>query len=308
MDRLSDMRLVVDAADLGSFSAAGRRHGVSPAAASACVQRLEAALGARLFERTTRQLRLTEEGRLYVGYCRQALETMDEATRVVRAGRDHVQGVLRVSAPSDLGRNLLLEMLDLFLARHPDVRLALTLTDSLSNLILDELDVAIRVGPLPDSGMVARRLSDSRRVVCASPGCLARHGEPTSAAELAELPTLVLVTGAGPWTDWRLGGETVRVKRYHESNDSEVIRKWAVQGHGFAYRHLWSVIGDLRAGRLRLVQPQRWSEPTPVNALYHPNRFQPARLRLLLDFLQEEFAARSDRLDEPGLRDARTPA
>lgn len=301
MDRLADMRLLLDAAALGSFSAAGRRHGISPAAASASIQRLEAALGVRLFERTTRQLRPTEEGNLYLRYCQQALDTMDEAERAVQAGRDMVRGALRISAPSDLGRNLLLDLIDAFSRRHPEVKLALTLTDALSNLVLDDLDVAIRVGTLRDSGMVARKLADSWRIVCASPDCIARHGLPARAADLAVLPTVVLVTSNGPQDEWQLGGEPVRLAHFHESNDSEVMRKWALQGKGFAYKPIWAVMDDLRAGRLVAVNPDRWADPAPLNALYHRSAFQPARLRLFLDFLQVEFAARVGELADFGL-------
>ena len=289
MDRLSDMRLLADAAELMSFSAAGRRHGISPAAASARILRIEAELGVKLFERTTRHSRLTEEGRRYIDYCRRALETMDEAHRSIQSGTSSLHGTIRISAPSDLGRNLLLKMLDGFMRLHPEVRLAITLTDSLSNLVQDDLDLAIRVGRLPDSSMVARRLAHGRRVVCASPECLARHGKPETAAQLASLPALVLTTRSGPMCDWPLGEETVQVRRYHESSDSEVIRKWAVAGHGFAYRSIWGLLDDLEAGRLELVHPDRWTAYTPVNALYHKAAFQPARLKLLLDFLAEEF-------------------
>jgi DNA-binding transcriptional LysR family regulator len=117
---------------------------------------------------------------------------------------------------------------------------------------------------------------------------------------LADLPTLVIATNAGPQSEWRLGDGTVLVRRYHESNDSEVVRKWAVQGHGFAYRSLWGLVEDLQAGRLCLVQPHRWFDPSPVSALYHRNQFQPARLRLLLDFLQAEFAEHKSELAKFG--------
>lgn len=292
MNRLSDMQLLVDAADLSSLSAAGRRAGLSPAAASACVQRVEAMLGARLFERTTRQLRLTDEGRIYIASCRIAIETMKEAERAVRSGTDGVSGTLRVSAPSDLGRNLLVTILDRFMDLHPDVRIVLTLSDSLSRFVPDDIDVAIRVGPLADSDLVARHLADSWRVVCASPACIATHGMPTHPEDLAELPTLVLTTNAGPRNEWRLGESVVRVQRYHECTDSEVIRQWAVLGRGFAYRQLWAVAPDVREGRLVLVNAPEWSAPSPIHAMYHPNVFQPPRVRRFVDFLQSEMARR----------------
>jgi len=292
MNRFSDMQLLVDAADLCSLSAAGRRAGLSPAAASACVQRVEAALGARLFERTTRQLRLTDEGRIYIASCRAAIETMKEAERAVRNGTEAVSGTLRVSAPSDLGRNLLVHILDRFMDMHPDVRVVLTLSDSLSRFVPDDVDVAVRVGALEDSDLVARRLADSWRVVCASPACIERHGMPTQPQDLAELPTLVLTTQAGPRSEWRLGDGIVRVRRYHECTDSEVIRTWAVLGRGFAYRQLWAVMADVSAGRLNLVHAPAWSAPSPIHAMYHPNAFQPPRVRRFVDFLQAEFSSR----------------
>jgi DNA-binding transcriptional LysR family regulator len=293
MDRFSDMRLLVDAAELGSFSAAGRKHGLSPAAASACVLRVEAELGVKLFDRTTRQCRLTDEGRQYVQYCRRALDTMEEAAIAVQAGNAQLRGKLRISAPSDLGRNSLLEMLDIFMHRHPGIQLSLSLSDSVSDLILEEQDVAIRVGRLPDSSLLASVLAQNCRVVCASPECIAAHGAPKSAAQLADLPTLVLSTSAGPQCDWRLGKEVVRVKRYHEATDSEVVRKWALSGHGFAYRSNWSLRDDIRAGRLCLINPERWFDPSPINAIYQRSQFQSARMRVLIDFLREQFATRA---------------
>ena len=292
MHRLNDMQLLVDAADLGSLSAAGRRAGLSPAAASACVQRIEASLGARLFERTTRQLRLTDEGRLYIVSCRQAIDTMKEAEQAVRHGTERVSGTLRVSAPSDLGRNLLVHILDQFMTLHPDVRIALTLSDSLSRFVPDEVDVAIRVGKLESGEMVARHLADSWRVVCASPACIAAHGMPSSPDELVDMPTLVITTNAGPRDQWRLGDTVVQVRRYHQSTDSEVVRTWAVLGKGFAYRQLWAVARDVDEGRLVLVNAPTWSAPAPIHALYHPNVFQPPRVRRFVDFLHADMAKR----------------
>lgn len=292
MNRFSDMQLLVDAADLGSLSAAGRRAGLSPAAASACVQRVETMLGARLFERTTRQLRLTDEGRIYIASCRIAIETMKEAERAVRSGTDAVSGTLCVTAPSDLGRNLLVHILNRFMTLHPDVRVVLTLSDSLSRFVPDDVDVAIRVGPLGDSDLVARHLADSWRVVCASPACIETHGMPAQPEDLADLPTLVLTTHAGPRNEWHLGEDVVRVRRYHECTDSEVIRTWAVLGRGFAYRQLWAVTADISAGRLKLIHAPAWSAYSPIHAMYHPSEFQPPRVRRFVDFLQAEFSER----------------
>jgi DNA-binding transcriptional LysR family regulator len=115
---------------------------------------------------------------------------------------------------------------------------------------------------------------------------------PKHPEDLVELPTLVLTTNAGPRNEWRLGEAVVRVRRHHECTDSEVIRKWAVLGRGFAYRQLWAVAADVREGRLVLVNAPAWSAPTPIHAMYHPNVFQPPRVRRFVDFLHAEIARR----------------
>lgn len=295
IDRLGDMRLFIDAAELGSFSAAGRKQGLSPAAASACIQRMEEALGTRLFERTTRQLRLTEEGQTYRHYCQQAVGLLEEAELHLQAGRQHVQGTVRLSAPSDLGRNLLLDYLDAFRRCHPDVRFSLHLSDSMSNLVGDDIDLAIRYGQPADSSMVARKLAANTRVVCASPALLARTGRPAHPDELQQHPCLVLTTMAGPMNEWRYREEgrphSVRLQHYQESNDGEVIRRLALQGQGFACKSRLDIAADLQAGRLETVLDEYFTESTPLNVLFHGSRFQPPRVRLLIDFLQQQFAA-----------------
>lgn len=295
MDRLSVMKLFIDASTLGSFSAAGRKHGLSPAASSAAIQRLEASLRVKLFERTTRRLRLTEEGQLYKLYSQQALELMDEAEQALQAGKSLVQGTVRISAPSDLGRNLLLAYLDEFRQLYPQVQFALSLTDSAANLVQDDIDLAIRYGVLADSGMVARTLAPGRRVVCVAPECAARAGKPQTPEQLTGLPALVLLTAAGPMNEWRYraGGKpkSVRLNRYQQSNDGEIIRKWALRGHGYAYKSLLDVADDIRAGRLITVLDEFFTESAPLSVLYHRSRFQPPRVKLLIEFLQERFAA-----------------
>jgi len=293
MDRLNDLRLFIDAAALGSFSAAGRKNGLSAAASSATIQRLETALGVQLFERSTRRLRLTEEGEAYRHYGLQALESLAEAEQVVSAGRREVRGTLRLSAPSDLGRNALLVRLDSFQQQHPQVKLALRLDDTPADLLADDIDLAIRYGQPRDSRLVARLLASSRRVVCAAPALLARVGMPTSPDALAALPTLVLVTATGPMQDWRWRhGEiarSVRVGRSHESNDGDVLRRWAIQGRGFAYKSLLDVQADLQDGRLVTVLDEHFTDAAPLHALYHPHAFQPQRLKLLVAHLQDAF-------------------
>ncbi|SFL83222.1 LysR family transcriptional regulator [Rugamonas rubra] len=306
IDRFGVIRLFLDAAQLGSFSAAGRKQGMSPAASSACIQRLEASLKVKLFERTTRQLRLTEEGRIYQHFSEQALALMVEAEASLHAGSDVVRGTVKISAPSDIGRNVLLPMLDAFRDLHPELRYALVLTDATSNLVQDDIDLAIRYGQLPDSDMVARLLAPSRRVVCVAPALAARVGLPQTPQQLAELPAIVLVTPLGAMNEWRYTApatvaadasdkapgrraHSVRVQHYNQSNDGEIVRKWAVAGRGFAYKSILDIADDLRAGRLQTVLDDYFTDSAPLNLLYHRNRFQPPRIALLIDFLLDRF-------------------
>lgn len=303
MDNLGDIRLFVEAARLGSLSAAGRKLGLTPATASARLARLETGLHARLFERTTRQLRLTDEGRLYLNCSEQALRSLDDAKAALQEGQNAVRGKVRISATSDFGRNLLMQWLDEFRQQYPEVRFALMLTDSLSNLVLEDIDLAIRFGTPQDSSLVARRLAPNRRVLCASPAYLARRGEPREPHDLAAHDCIVIGSAAGPVTEWRFsrGDETqqytVPLEVALESNDGAVARQWALCGYGLAVKSIWDVADDLRAGRLKIVMPD-WRYPdAPLHALYHRNRFIAPRVRAVLDFLTTRFAQTADELD-----------
>lgn len=310
MDRLGDIRLFVEAARLGGISAAGRKLGVTPAAASARLAKLEASLSTRLFERTTRQLRLTDEGRLYLRHCMRALQALDDADAALQAGRTVVRGKIRISTTSDFGRNMLMGWLDEFNTLYPEVTFALTLADSVSNLLHDEIDLAIRFGaPREDTSLIARPLATNRRVLVASPDYLARHGEPASPADLARFHTIVLSIAAGPLNEWRFvrGDETADYTAPHETsretNDGAVTRIWALDGYGIALKSLWDIDADLRAGRLRIVlRDWRYAWDTPLHALFHRNRYRPPRVRALLDFLIERFAqVERDWPELPGL-------
>jgi DNA-binding transcriptional LysR family regulator len=293
-DNLGDIRMFVEAAGQGSLSAAGRKLGLSPAAASARLVRLEAALSTQLFERTTRKLRLTDEGRVYLAHCQHALQTLDDARAALQAGRASIGGKLRVSATSDFGRGTLRRWLEAFAERHPDIRIALTLSDQLSHLLHDDIDLAIRFGNPPDSSMVAKRLAANRRVLCASPAYIAAHGAPDHPDELARLD-FILSSGL-PANAWRFTrhGETVAFQapesRAWETNDGAIAREWALEGRGVVMKSLLDVHADLRAGRLGVLLPDWRSPDAPVNALFQRSRFLAPRVRALLDFLAERFA------------------
>ncbi|WP_343653626.1 LysR family transcriptional regulator [Herbaspirillum sp.] len=293
---LGDIRLFVEAAGLGSLSAAGRKIGLSPAAASARLVKLEAELNTRLFERTTRRLRLTAEGALYLSHCQQALAALDDAQAALQAGRSAVSGKLRIAATSDFGRHVLQGWLEEFNALHPQITLALILGDTISNLLQDDLDLAIRFGVPQNSSMVARPLAPNRRVLCAAPSYLAGRPVPEQPADLQELDCIVLLSASGPANAWRFerdGQEqtyTVPTATARETNDGALARQWAIEGRGLVMKSVWDVAADLRAGRLLPVLPQWRAPEAPVHALYQRTRYMAPRVRALLDFLVERFA------------------
>jgi DNA-binding transcriptional LysR family regulator len=294
MDNLGDIRLFVEAAQLGGLSQAGRKLGLSPAAASARLLKLEASLATRLFERTTRQLRLTDEGRVYLEHCRQALQALDDARAALSAEKKEIRGKIRISATSDFGRHVLNPWLDAFTRLYPQVVPALQLSDSLSHLVADDVDLVIRFGVPPDSSLIARPLAANRRVLCAAPGYLARKGTPQHPRQLADFDHIVV--GQSGWSnEWRLrrGEEEVLFKvpleAARETNDGALARQWAVDGHGIVLKSIWDVTADINAGRLTLLMPEWQTAEAPVHALYPRSRYLAPRVRALLDFLRELF-------------------
>ncbi|WP_321888954.1 LysR family transcriptional regulator [Paraburkholderia bannensis] len=302
MDNLGDIRLFVEAASQGSLSAAGRKLGLSPAAASARLVKLEGVLRTQLFERSTRRLRLTDEGRVYLAHCQHALQTLEDARAALQAGRATVSGALRVSATSDFGRAVLRHWLDEFNERHSQVTLTLVLSDSLSHLLQDDIDMAIRFGTPADSAMIAKRLADNRRALCASPEYLAAHGMPRHPDELGQMDFVLLGSAAGVANNWRFtrGNETATFtappERARQTNDGAIAREWAIEGRGVAMKSIWDIGGDLQAGRLKLVLPEWRCPDAPVNALFQRTPYMAPRVRTLLDFLEQKFAQASEAL------------
>jgi DNA-binding transcriptional LysR family regulator len=312
VESLADIRLFVEAASLGGLSAAGRKLGLSPAASSARLVRLETSLNVRLFDRTTRQLRLTEEGRTYLEHCQQALQALEDAHAALQAGRSVVRGKVRISATSDFGRHVLKTWLDAFNTQYPDVVFSMVLSDTLVNLLQDDIDLAIRFGVPPDSSFIAKPLAPNRRVLCASPDYLASHGVPEHPRELERFDFIVLGTGVSAASEWRFsrGGKTetfaVPVASARETNDGALAREWAVDGYGIAMKSVWDIGADLKAGRLAVVLPE-WQTPlAPVHALYPRSRYMAPRVRVLLDFLAEQFSVAAQELTPLLSADAET--
>jgi len=276
MDRLGPLQLFIAAADAGSFSAAARRLDLGPVQASATIARLERELGVRLFERSTRRLRLTEAGEHWLPHARQMLATWESGQATLRglAGQTSpLGGRVRVSLPSDLGRQHLWRWIEDFAAQDggPDLQLELRLSDRLADLVQDPVDHAVRYGEPPDSGLVALPLApDNRRVLCASPAYISRHGQPRTPHDLRSHECLRFVLGEtvhGRWRFTTAEGETsaVEVSGRRTADDGGLVREWALAGLGLAYKSRLDVADDLAAGRLVALLPGWQGELAPLH-------------------------------------------
>lgn len=272
MLRFDDLQLFVRAADLGSLSAAARVMDMSAAVASAALKRIERQLGTRLLARSTRSLRLTAEGEGFLEYARAALGSLEEGRRLLGSSQDRCEGVLQLSAPSDLGRNVLLPWLDEFQQQHPQLTVRLLLGDRIADLFRQPVDVALRYGEPEDSSLVALPvLPDNRRVLCAAPSYLQRHGEPHQVEQLAQHNCLLFMLGDRVHDRWTLNDGkreislTVSGNRF--SDDADVVRRWAVAGEGVAYKSWLDVAADVRAGHLKVLMPDLIGERAPLNLL-----------------------------------------
>jgi DNA-binding transcriptional LysR family regulator len=292
MDRLAPLQLFVAAAEAGSFSGAARRLDMGPVQASATIARLERELGVRLFERSTRRLRLTEAGELWLPHARAALAAWAEgqaALRQAAGGEQPLSGRLRVSLPSDIGRQHLWHWIEDFAAAETGagLQLELRLSDRLADLVQEPVDYAVRYGEPPDSSLVALPLAPAnRRVLCASPAYVARHGQPQVPADLRGHNCLRFVLGDSLHGRWRFTapeGETVAVEVVGDrlADDGGLVREWALAGLGIAYKSRLDVAADLAAGRLLALLPGWLGEPAPLHWMaVGRHRLTPALRRL----------------------------
>ena len=292
---MQDLAIFVATADHGSLSAAARQLDLSPAVASAGLKRLEADLGTALFVRTTRSMRLTLAGERLLGRSKALLDGLREAEDELRAGQDGIEGQLHISMPSDLGRHVVLPWLNEFQARHPGVRLRLQLTDRVADIYREPVDIGLRLGTPPDSGMVALPLlADNRRVLCAAPAYLARHGVPASPHDLAagnpaghNCLCFMLDEAVNDRWRFRKGGEEIdiTVQGDRVADDSEIVRRWALAGLGICYRSRIDVQADLAGGRLRVVCPDWEGDNVPLYMVLANRKQVSPAVRVLREFL-----------------------
>lgn len=290
MTAISDFDIFARVARTGNMSAAGREMGLSPAVVSKRISLLEDRVGARLFQRTTRQLTLTETGEGYFKRVVDILSLVEEAEDFVTRRNTKARGVLKITAPTSFSRLHVAPLLPKFLAEYPEIHLDMHLTDNFVDIIRDGYDLAVRIGELQDSSLVARKLSPDTRVICGSPTYIAKHGTPKSLADLENHNCL----SAGAQDLWRLEGpdgqRQVRVKGNIRSNSAELIREALISGIGLGLRGTWEVGEEIRSGLLQVVLPQyRGSSNMAVYAVYPCRDFMPAKVHAFIEFISQHF-------------------
>ncbi|WP_244831200.1 LysR family transcriptional regulator [Caballeronia sp. TF1N1] len=297
MDRLTGIEVFVATVDGGSFAAAARRFGLSPAMAGKYVSAIEAELNARLLHRTTRKLSLTEVGQHYYERCKRILEAYEEANREASDAQDKPRGVLRIAAPVTFGAMHLGDVLAAYLEQHPHVTIEVSLNDRYVDLLEAGVDVAIRIGRLNDSGLVARRLAPCRMVICASPGYVERHGTPRNPDDLRQAPRLAFseAVSVGDWTlaDTKGRAHVIDGPCRMAANNTQMLLAAALAGAGIAYGPTFVFGEHIARGNLVALLPDYRTPELAIQAVYPSARHMPLKVRLLLDSLVAAFG------DEP---------
>jgi len=292
----SDMQFFSTLARAGSFSAAARKLEVTTPAISKRLAQLEARLGVLLMNRSTRRISLTQEGEIYLTNARRILAEIDDMEQLVASSMAAPKGLLRVNATLGFGRSHVGPLISRFAKANPEVQVQLQLTVDPPPLSEDAFDVCVRFGEPPDARVIARHLAPNRRLLCASPAYLAKHGTPKVPHDLTRHNCIGIRQGEEAYGLWRLTSgrrsEAVKVRGALSTSDGEIAVNWALEGHGILMRAEWDIERYLRSGRLVRVLENYNTPPADLYAAY-PQRHQgAARVRAFVDFLVDSFAGR----------------
>jgi DNA-binding transcriptional LysR family regulator len=297
MDRLTSISVFIAAVDEGSFAAAARRFGLSSAMAGKYVSAIEAELNTRLLQRTTRRLTLTDIGSTYYERCKRILEAYDEANREATDASRTAYGVLRIAAPVTFGSMHLGGIIAKYLEAHPHVNVEMSLGDRYVDLLEAGVDLAVRIGRLPDSNLVARQLAPCRMVICASPDYLKRHGTPHTPDDLRAAPRLTFseAVSGGDWTlvDAENREYVIDGPCRMAANNTQMLLAAALAGAGVAYGPTFVFGEHIASGKLVELLPEYHASELAIQAVYPSTRHQPLKVRRFLDYLVTEFG------DEP---------
>jgi DNA-binding transcriptional LysR family regulator len=294
MDKFKQMETFVAVATRGSLSAVAQVEGVAAALIGRRIDALEQRLGVKLMTRTTRKLTLTFEGMQYLDDCQRLLESVRQAEETVSVGAIQASGHLRITAPAGFGRKHIAPMITAFLTEHPQVTLTLDLTDRVTDIVVEGYDLAIRIGTLEDSNLVAVKLANNRRVVVASPAYIDRFGAPTEPAQLSQHRCLTMGNLTSQSRGWiftiNKKPVALKVSGAIQCNDGAVLHDWALQGQGLAWRSWWEVDDEIRHGRLVTVLDDYAAPTNAIYAVYPQRRHLPRRLQLLIERLRQSFS------------------
>ena len=292
MDTLEGMRTFVTVVRHGSFSSAARELAMSPQLVSKYVARLEDRLGVRLFNRSTRRLSLTEAGLAYSERCRQVLDDIDEMESAMGDLAARPRGTLRINAPMSFGVTHLAPAVAAYQVSHPDVSVEMQMSDRVVDVVAEGFDLAVRIGRLEESALVARQLAPCRLVVCASPGYLDRHGTPATPAELEQHNCLIYsyYSTRGDWSFERNGERaTVHVDGSFIANNGDAVTQAAIAHMGIILQPTFIVGDALRDGRLKIVLEDHALPDLGVYAVYAHRNYLSAKVRTFVDFLAGHF-------------------
>ncbi|WP_122320368.1 LysR family transcriptional regulator, partial [Pseudomonas cichorii] len=293
MNQTLDLSFFYLLANQGSLAATARELGITPPAVSKRLSALEARFGVRLVNRTTRSMSLTAEGELYFSHAARILTQIDEVEQLVSSSRATPKGLIRVNASLGFGRRYIGPALAAFFSRYPEVEIQLEITDHPLDLATHGFDLGIRFGTLPDAAFHARKIASNRRLLCASPLYLEKHGVPQRLSDLQQHNCIFLRQNETPHGVWSFtnGGKTqnIKVRGALGCNDGEVALNWALEGYGILLRAEWDIARYVRSGRLRLVLEDQTPTRADVYAVYPQQLHLSARVRSLIDFLVERF-------------------
>ncbi|MCF2948582.1 LysR family transcriptional regulator [Paraglaciecola aquimarina] len=287
------LRLFVRLAATHNISAAGAELGLSPAVASAHINKLEEGLGVRLVHRTTRKVSLTEEGMAFLPHAEEVLAQIDAAKASVGVGNDSPSGTLRVAAPASFGRSHLVPQLKSFLAKYPDIKLDFRLSDSMIDMVEGGFDIAIRNAQLKDSTLIAKKLAVDNRILCASPEYLARFGEPKTPDDLLKHECIHLI-GLEHWEfNTPDGLKNIKVSGSFRTDNGEAIRDAAAFGLGITISSIWNCYQQIASGELvQVLKDYPLASDTAIWAVYPSSRLLAPKVRAFIDYFAESFAGK----------------
>ncbi len=293
MDQFKQISTFVDVVARGSLSAAARAEGIAPAVISRRLDALEARLGVKLLQRTTRKTALTTEGIAFLENCQRILQDLENAEAQASERSVRASGHLTVSAPAGFGRQIVAPLIPSFLAEHREVTVTLNLNDRVVDLLGEGIDIAIRIASLSDSSLIGIKLADNQRVVVGSPEYFRKHGRPTTPDELSRHNCLAISTAGSQrgWTFRQTGKSvTMKVGGNMVCNDGTVLHDWALAGKGLAWRSIWEVGKEIESGMLETVLDQYSAPGNDIYAVFAQRQHLPLRIRVFVDFLRRTFA------------------